>query len=176
MTCISCPPECEACISKNDCTLCNSPYFLINNKCLENCPDGNYADENIKECLSCNRACNNCYGPSSKECIDCNYIDGYGKASGKVGECYLITCSDGMYLNIDEIEKLAVCLPCNNTCASCSGGGGYDCIKCADGYIKIIQSNGKTLCTTCPEGFVMTSKGKCKGNFYLNNRNLWRWI
>ena len=141
------------------------PYFLIEGKCIEECPEGTYADEDTRECLPCARACNTCYGPTSKECIECNYKEGYGRSSGITGECYLITCSDGMYLDINEEERLAICLPCNETCATCSGGGAYDCIKCADGYVKTIQSDGKTLCSTCPEGFVMTSRGKCKGEF-----------
>jgi len=41
--------------------------------CTDECMFGFYTpeDANAKECLPCNEACSECWGPSSSECFEC---------------------------------------------------------------------------------------------------------
>lgn len=40
---------------------------IYNNRrgCFDYCPDGEYADDDLRECVYCDISCNNCYGPDS---------------------------------------------------------------------------------------------------------------
>eukprot|EP00826_Nyctotherus_ovalis_P022710 TRINITY_DN17552_c0_g1_i1.p1 TRINITY_DN17552_c0_g1~~TRINITY_DN17552_c0_g1_i1.p1 ORF type:complete len:102 (-),score=25.40 TRINITY_DN17552_c0_g1_i1:6-281(-) len=57
--------------------------------------DSTYQDSS--SCKPCSKACLTCYGPTSSQCLECNYLKGYGRNKDRE-ECYLMVCTEGMYL------------------------------------------------------------------------------
>lgn len=87
--CLPCDSTCATCdmISSN-CTSCymtaGAFVFLDGNRCVQNCPDGEYEDSSLYHCLSCADGCTTCTGPSLLECQTCgnSSITNYYKVVG----------------------------------------------------------------------------------------------
>ncbi|KAL4456738.1 hypothetical protein ABPG73_014764 [Tetrahymena malaccensis] len=69
--CIQCDKSCASCLSLQNCLSCNQDYYLFQNTCVLNCPNG-YKNNTLK--LSCdfcgddlNGSCQFCY-PTCQEC------------------------------------------------------------------------------------------------------------
>jgi len=58
--CKKCEDPCLTCANLISCLTCNNKLNLLNDQCVEKCPDGYYS--NNKECFRCNPICNTCIG------------------------------------------------------------------------------------------------------------------
>ena len=81
--CLTCDSKCLECYGPSDseCTSCandpsdNDGYFLLLNSCLDECPDGFYADNIEKKCHPCPSTCSKCLSyDMCTECIPGAYI------------------------------------------------------------------------------------------------------
>ena len=159
---MECDNSCISCSSKEECRICNKGYYLSGSQCLENCLDGTYGDDNTQLCQLCSESCLSCYGPDSDQCLECNAEKGFSKING---ECKLLACEDGSYLDINTRK----CTKCHKSCSTCAGNSPNHCIECKSGYQPSIIDGLKTVrCKSCEEymkGYYTTSSGLCKGIF-----------
>ncbi|XP_076350280.1 proprotein convertase subtilisin/kexin type 4-like isoform X1 [Tachypleus tridentatus] len=61
---------------------CPETYYLLNEECVEQCPDGYYPDEQdplvvthgetIRLCVTCHYTCKTCNGPNDYQCTSCH--------------------------------------------------------------------------------------------------------
>ncbi len=58
--CEHCKDACLTCANLTSCFTCNNKLNLLNDQCVEKCPDGYYS--NSKQCLQCNPMCGTCTG------------------------------------------------------------------------------------------------------------------
>ena len=107
---------------------CSSGYFAVSTGPLV--------------CASCDPTCSTCVGPSSVQCLSCS--DLYASLSASPGTC---ACGYGSYL---ASSTPLLCMPCDLSCATCTGGSIYECLTCA-------QPNSSILDSVC----------QCNNGFYL---------
>lgn len=69
--CAYCHSSCATCngATEQDCITCRPSRYAWQNKCLNNCPDGYYADKKRLECLPCHEGCKTCI--SNGICSEC---------------------------------------------------------------------------------------------------------
>ena len=138
--CSDCIVGCEKCQGFEKCVKCFSGYFLDEEMCVEDCPDGKYGNDG--DCLDCSKNCLTCEGDLDY-CTSCK--------QGLV--IYGTTCTSrcpGLLIN-------QVCYDCID-CATCAGSI-YNCTSCKSGSY-LYQSK----CTaTCPSGTLpqSTSCSQC---------------
>lgn len=58
--CEPCQSPCLTCKNLTSCLTCNDKLNLLNDQCIEKCPDGYYS--NNRQCLQCNPMCGTCIG------------------------------------------------------------------------------------------------------------------
>jgi proprotein convertase subtilisin/kexin type 5 len=58
--CELCPNSCLTCSNSTNCLTCIDPLVLLNNQCVDKCPDGYYLYN--QQCLKCHPICENCKG------------------------------------------------------------------------------------------------------------------
>lgn len=178
-SCSSCEYPCLECEGSTKCSSCSEEFYWHEGECLKSCPEGRYPDNTKKTCEVCSEQCLTCYGPSSRECIKCNYLDKYNKTT--TGECKILACKEHTYVHINYEEAVVECLDCHKYCLNCNGGEKDDCTECSKGYITFPGSDkeGKVICKTCNEvnaGYYTDPDGTCKGKVTLNQtRSLRRW-
>lgn len=70
-SCASCHSSCDTCngSAESQCITCRSGRFAFDGKCLNNCPDGYYADKKRQECVACPTGCATC--SSNGFCLTC---------------------------------------------------------------------------------------------------------
>ena len=174
--CLHCVSPCETCLSKTECIRCLEGFFKDKEKdqCVvgSNCTFGTYPDFHLRECVPCDFSCESCLGPSSKNCLTCNYY--YGYAMNNEG-CIGLQCPSNQYLRIDHELMVAKCQNCHSYCKECKGEGSSNCLDCAKGYIKaplnksadsFNVTNGIIKCIPCPVGY-FASNNECKGNLLI---------
>jgi proprotein convertase subtilisin/kexin type 5 len=138
-TCQTCINNCATCTSSTVCVTClnTSSYYLYTNDftcklmCLNN-------SGFVTSTLDSRPICSPCF--DYPYCLECS-----STASGACSKCSnnsfllqgscLTNCSSPMLYNSNGL-----CLPCNTSCATCSGPGNTACILCAIGYVN---SSGK---------------------------------
>ena len=182
--CIKCnePTNCKQCRNNNldICTKCYNKKFLLNGKCLENCPTSYYAKDD--QCLLCIKGCGVCQNNSN--CQVCNKgffmqnficVEKCDKGFVAIGDNICRPCKVG---GCKECQKIDICDKCsdnkflyNNQCiAKCELGTFplpsmtcdtcmLDCIECHDKYTCKRCKPGKVLQETscfsvCKDGFV----------------------
>lgn len=64
-------------------------------KCVRECPDGFYGDEDTQECEECSTGCKTCTGPEEDQCVRCH--EGLAMVNGEC-EAEQETCPDKTYL------------------------------------------------------------------------------
>ena len=135
--------NCLLCNDGKSCEKCNNGKVLYNNKCIDTCPNGYYADENGR-CVECSfEHCKTC---NKDNCFDCK---GDYKLLEKKNKCYE-ECPKGYYADDND-----VCQECSLNCEECSDA--KTCTKCEEPYL-IGTDN---LCTDeCEEGSVNID-GRC---------------
>ena len=125
-------------------------FFLSENECVKSCPLRTYLDNENRICRQCSSKCLSCYGPTEKDCYDCDSFNGFYWTNDHL-ECVSLSCSEGSYLSEGK------CFPCHYSCKSCKSGYHYDCIECNIGFIPIIAES-KHVCEVCSKGFRVDSK------------------
>jgi proprotein convertase subtilisin/kexin type 5 len=156
-SCLVCSSRCATCSgSSSSCTSCASGQYLykdscysecpaavVNGKCTDICPDGQYLDGNV--CKDCASKCETCRN-SATNCTRC--ADGYKSYDG---EC-LQLCP------VNTLDSGSFCLRCDPTCNGCESSI-YNCVNCAQGLVKL---NGQCV-EGCPEGsFLNYATGSCE--------------
>ncbi|EAR91957.3 variant specific surface protein S2, putative (macronuclear) [Tetrahymena thermophila SB210] len=140
--CIQCDNNCSTCDSTNNCTSCNSGYFLLTisntNSCVSCSGPGYYGDTTSKLCIKCQNNCQAC--DSSNSCISC--INGYFLlTSSNSNQC--VDCSGPGYYGDPSSQK---CIQCSNYCQTCDSTN--SCTSCITGYY-LLSMNGINTCVTC---------------------------
>lgn len=82
--CKKCHPLCKICtgygIHEQVCQQCSG--YKRGEQCEDECPSGHYADERIRECITCDKECRGCTGPGPSNCLQCqNYKIYNGEAN-----------------------------------------------------------------------------------------------
>jgi proprotein convertase subtilisin/kexin type 5 len=165
--CTNCADGCATCFgsSLSNCYSCNASstavnYYLVygTNTCNNLCPDGQYANSTIYQCLLCNANCLTCVTTSSY-CLTCGFSTIGANLYLHVSSC-LLTCPDGYYAN----SVGNTCDPCHYGCATCTGPLLTNCTVCSDynnsgtivTYYKIVAAT--TCDVSCPGGQFINSK------------------
>ncbi len=94
--CELCPSSCLTCLNSTNCLTCINELFLLNNQCVEECPDDYYLSN--QECLPCHPICNKCKGPTEDDCKSCS--KGF-EFDEKEKKC-LNLCPNGNYFDQNE--------------------------------------------------------------------------
>ena len=146
LKCLPCYDLCKTCSSgssdpKNQlCEACKSNYVLLNNNCLDKCPEGYY--EKDDSCELCNQLCKTS-GANCNSCESC--IDGYYLVKGeyRCNKCneHCSTCSEGENGN-------------NENCDTCNINSEYKYFVNATGF-------GKNCVKSCPNGTVVEGEYTC---------------
>jgi hypothetical protein len=134
-------PHCITCSDTETCVECEVGTFLLEDKCVNACPDG-YREEDGK-CIKC--GIENCKKCNSKdECIDC-MKDLLRRLDGECGS----QCEKGSY------EKDGKCVKCPDLAVECDANTIF---KCESPYI--VSKDGKSCVDKCPSGSVEIN-GQC---------------
>ncbi|XP_071385584.1 proprotein convertase subtilisin/kexin type 5-like [Centroberyx affinis] len=148
--CQLCHPLCHRCSGpgKDHCLSCNSPRFLLNDTCVEECPVGYYGDRDERECNHCHFSCESCVGRHSVQCVTCK--PGHFRQGNSCTE----TCSESHFGN----TTTWVCDRCDPSCSRCWARSSRDCLSCREGYLYLRQW-GQCL-KSCPPGYYKDSWSK----------------
>ena len=123
-SCQPCHTSCVICSANSTaCQQCKNVsginYFLYNNECILNCPNGYYGAGTNNTCTTCHPACSICTGPSTQECSACVPDSSGGSAVYyylQFSTTYCVTvCPYGQY----PTNSSNLCLTCNINCATC---------------------------------------------------------
>ncbi|KAL4491179.1 hypothetical protein ABPG73_013248 [Tetrahymena malaccensis] len=118
-----CPSFCNQCLDKG-CITCSPGYYITDktNLCVLNCDSNQYIDSTSQQayCRTCNSGCQTCSNSTSCQ-----------------------TCLVSYYLLGNN------CLPCDNTCYSCSGPGNNQCIQCLNNNYFISQKLNNVCDSNC---------------------------
>ncbi|XP_075432321.1 proprotein convertase subtilisin/kexin type 5-like [Ascaphus truei] len=143
--CQACDSSCWSCDeNKMKCLSCADGLYLENSKCLPNCSLRYYPDKD-GSCKRCLAHCNMCTDDST--CSECSYLYLLFNGTCKA------TCPGGYYEDLDAGK----CIPCHNSCATCSGTSADDCETCPFANPKLYQ--GWCL-ENCPTGTFYNSAFK----------------
>ncbi|CAF2914819.1 unnamed protein product [Rotaria sp. Silwood2] len=118
--CQSCQDPCVACTNLTSCLTCKDKLNLLNDQCVDKCPDGYYSSN--KQCLQCNAICSTCTGPWEYDCHSC--ADGF-RFDEQEKQC-LSLCPNGNFYSKDD----KVCKLCTDNCLECFNPGSY-CRQCS---------------------------------------------
>lgn len=70
--CETCQSQCLTCANSTHCLTCMDSLVLLNNQCVEECPEGYYL--NNQECVQCHPICSTCKGKYSSD-LKCKHIN-----------------------------------------------------------------------------------------------------
>ena len=102
--CEPCHDPCLTCTNLTSCLTCRQSLLLLNGQCLATCPRGYY--QNAKQCLSCDRLCGSCTGPSENDCTSCTDGFVFNTATNKCTN----TCPNGNYYNkAEDVSRWTRC-------------------------------------------------------------------
>ncbi|KAL4507146.1 hypothetical protein ABPG72_001939 [Tetrahymena utriculariae] len=141
---------CTICPNSNQCTYCDTGYFLYNNSCSTTCPTQYFQNGTNRTCDVCDTSCKNCNGKQNDQCTDCPpgiFLDN-ASTPGKstcVGKC------PNSYFGDTSVTP-NVCRDCNQGCPTCN------CYQCT-----VLN-----VCTACqsPNYLVGTKCSSCQLGFY----------
>ena len=195
--CKACSINCKECQQNNIyCISCNvGTYLNDDNECVNECPQGYWANSLNNLCEICNSNCLNCSFGTYNSCISCN--SGYYLKGGECQLCFSncsecngldkfctdcaishylyqgicgIYCPDGYWKN----PLYRRCDLCDSSCLTCiSPGTSINCLNCANGSYLInnmcfLCSNA---CATCEK--TSTNCSKCASNYnFIDNQCL----
>eukprot|EP00049_Salpingoeca_infusionum_P011344 m.196223 g.196223 ORF g.196223 m.196223 type:complete len:1583 (+) comp14904_c0_seq2:235-4983(+) len=152
-TCQPCTPNCHACTgpTANDCTECSGVWLVPNGEakqkqCLaaDVCPDDYFLDGDT--CVACDAECEQCFGPTAKDCKVCRHVSFRGTCIG--------SCETGYY---EKQASPPYCAQCHVECSGgCRDGTASTCAECAH-----FELNGSCV-SKCPAGtYGSADTGKC---------------
>ncbi|XP_072167350.1 proprotein convertase subtilisin/kexin type 5-like [Diadema setosum] len=154
--CRSCHESCYSCRgpAATDCTACFSDKVHKDMQCVpaSDCGEGYYIshgfDAYSRECLRCHSTCEECQGPSFKDCTSCQ--EGAFLVSGLC----MLTCENGMYLDDSD----GSCKPCGRGCTKCVDEN--HCIQCEAQQVLVTQGSSVVCSEWCPDG-QYSMEGEC---------------
>jgi hypothetical protein len=94
--CESCSKSCATCANSTSCLTCLNFLYLLNDQCVEECPDGYYTYN--QQCLPCHPICKTCKGPSEDDCKSCSK----GFQFNKNEKLCSSLCPNGNYFNQND--------------------------------------------------------------------------
>ncbi|KAK9878880.1 hypothetical protein WA026_003709 [Henosepilachna vigintioctopunctata] len=164
-TCQPCHEACEECSGPNqmNCISCSPDYFRVLdiNICLQQCPEGYFADYQQKTCIACHPNCLAC----ENELDHCSSCDHHLLLYQN--KC-VAACPIGTY----ETEYYS-CGACHNSCLTCSGPSSSQCISCKNSHFWSEGTCNKECpahyfadpnhreCTKCPAGCLECNETTC---------------
>ncbi|KAL4453480.1 hypothetical protein ABPG74_017687 [Tetrahymena malaccensis] len=151
--CVQCSEFCQACSNFNICNLCQLGFYLLEGKCVKECPsDYNISETQCikcqlgtyfsgEECFQCSEFCEDCTGS-----INCNKCkSGFYLLEGRcvkecpsdynISETQCVKCQPGTYFSGK------ICAQCSKQCQKCTGPDFSQCQQCYEGY-KYDQTKG----------------------------------
>ncbi|EWS73335.1 REJ domain protein (macronuclear) [Tetrahymena thermophila SB210] len=140
-----CPIGCKGSCPQRNCQDCQSGYNLKNGKCVLQCPQSQYAqqDQSSKQsCLPCISNCNEC--ADGNTCITCANGFTYAFVNGQ-NMCHPSCSQSNQY-----IDTTGQCQNCMQYCSKCS------------------QAN---KCDTCLSGFTLSDSFICQCQGFFNSNN-----
>ncbi|KAF7291999.1 Growth factor receptor domain-containing protein [Mycena indigotica] len=160
--CSPCSPSCKTCTggTSNDCVLCASGTFTLNNTCVSADTNGVcqgtslIANNNKAECDSCGSKCTSCKIPNFNSASTVNQLQCTGCITGFVlsnGTC-VPECPAGTFLSPQDN---LTCTACDSSCATCSGSSNF-CLSCGSNQLA---SDGKCV-ASCPSN-TFSASGSC---------------
>ncbi|XP_078293059.1 proprotein convertase subtilisin/kexin type 5 isoform X2 [Panthera onca] len=167
--CKPCHAKCFRCTgpAEDQCRTCPRDSLLLNTTCVQDCPEGHYADEDSHQCAPCHSSCRTCEGRRSTQCLSCQ------PSSFQLEKECLPQCREGYYAE----EATGRCERCSKTCKACRGPRPTDCLSC-DTFFFLLRSKGECH-RTCPEHYYADQNtrtcerchptcNKCRGKGPLN--------
>ncbi|KAL4435521.1 hypothetical protein ABPG74_020297 [Tetrahymena malaccensis] len=192
--CQKCISNCQNCDNNlSSCNQCYNGFFFLNNKCISQCPDGYYGDEQNAICTPCTQSeCINC--TQSKhictkcqvnffvdinkyqcipKCYDNQYIDqGYCKNCSELyafcNSCILNQCnqcSDNLVLSVNQQQ-------CLNICPLGTVQDGQKCVQCKN---NCSSCDVNLVCQVCISKFYLhqgNCLSSCPSGYYPNKYNI----
>ena len=147
--CSPCDASCSICTGpvNTPCSACKTNYFLqpSSTTCLGSCPStGYYPNTASQVCSPCDASCSTCAGSANTQCSACktNYFL-QPNSTTCLGSCP----STGYYPNTTS----QICIPCNVSCAQCTGPANTQCSACNSSYF--LQPNSTTCLGSCPTNY-----------------------
>nr|CAD7578280.1 unnamed protein product [Timema californicum] len=125
-------------ISENDQNTLVSLMDDVNNISIQK--NDKYMDQKIQN--NCDPECDfqGCYGEGPSLCVACRH-----HTLGK-GEC-VRRCPSGSFPG-----QTGMCISCHESCGTCTGAGGGNCITCAPAHLHVTDL---AVCLQqCPEGYI----------------------
>lgn len=134
--CVNCSMYCASCTSYSQCTICISPYHLVNGYCTVDCPIGTFTPQvTVGGTVMCS--------PCPTTCVACSSTD----------NC--TSCPSGKYLSYSPTLNMTTCVSnCPNTYFPDTSGW---CFKCPS---TCVSCHNLTSCTSCLNGYSLSS-GLC---------------
>ncbi|XP_045324484.1 proprotein convertase subtilisin/kexin type 5 isoform X1 [Leopardus geoffroyi] len=167
--CKPCHAKCFRCTgpAEDQCRTCPRDSLLLNTTCVQDCPEGYYADEDSHQCAPCHSSCRTCEGRRSTQCLSCQ------PSSFQLEKECLPQCREGYYAE----EATGRCERCSRSCKECRGPQPTDCLSC-DTFFFLLRSKGECH-RTCPEHYYADPNtqtcerchptcSKCRGKGPLN--------
>ncbi|KAI1900130.1 hypothetical protein AGOR_G00046850 [Albula goreensis] len=141
MTCETCDSNCISC-DESQCYWCEDNLFLSDGKCVPQCNEGFYGDEESQECETCHPECQTCGGPNYDDCDSCE--EGVTLVNG---ECVIVrkTCPSNSFLNDWFLTARQSCVE------ACPRGsfGNATSGRCEDCLPGCVQCKDRTRCERC---------------------------
>ncbi|XP_077615494.1 proprotein convertase subtilisin/kexin type 5 isoform X1 [Crocuta crocuta] len=141
--CKPCHAKCFHCTgpAEDQCHTCLRDSLLLNTTCVQDCPEGYYADEDSHQCVPCHSSCRTCEGRRSAQCLSCQ------PGLFQLGKECLAQCREGYYAE----NSTGRCERCSKSCKACRGPEPTDCLSC-DTYFFLLRPKGECH-RTCPEHY-----------------------
>ena len=163
-SCATFDTNCKSC-TQNGCTKCKSDYYLKDNVCTKcdtgkfcdginmssDCPVGYYCDSTGKH--ACTTFHQNCLKCDKNGCTSC---ESYYRNQN--GTCVMCQPKTGAQTVCGSCSKsLDWCDWCDNRTYLENGG----CFWCGTSIANCERCSSKTKCSTCKQGYYLTSEGTC---------------
>ncbi|KAL4462662.1 hypothetical protein ABPG74_000492 [Tetrahymena malaccensis] len=135
--CLACDKICQTCSGSlsNNCLSCYQDFYLFDdNTCQKYCDTQNGFVISNNNCKACGSFCKTCQiqGDSSINCLTC--LDGKYLLPNKT--CNTCKIDQGFYVDGKN------CLPCHNTCKTCSNSEINNCLSCDSGSYLFDDNQG----------------------------------
>lgn len=140
--CERCGANCGSCLNSQTCLKCDNNFFLLNNSCVQNCPEGfarindtciRCATDRCRVCNSNPAICDRCISPSFVHNNNC-----------------VRTCPEFTF------NQNGMCNSCSPFCRSCTNS--TMCLRCESP--RLLQLDGSCGSDFCPDGQVAFD-GRC---------------
>ncbi|EAR89409.2 zinc finger lsd1 subclass family protein (macronuclear) [Tetrahymena thermophila SB210] len=171
--CLPCHSSCKTCKDNSE-TGCQDCEANLNRQVDQTCKicdlkNGMFVDKTDNTCKKCHQTCKTCSGSSENDCLSC-IGDNKFYQDKTTGQKKCISCQ----IDNKQYIKEDMCLDCDATCQTCSGGSETECIDCDSKYLKHQDKKCKICdtsnsfyaqdknCIKCSDGCKICDKDGCK--------------